>query len=69
MEPHHRDKRFAPIGERAANWPGPRRAHARSALFTDPVPPRRSSPTADAIAITIPADAGSTGRWGTAVMR
>ncbi len=69
MEPHDRDKRFAPIGARAANWPGSPRAQARSALFTDPVPPRHSSPAADAIAAAIPADAGSAGRWGTAVMR
>ncbi len=69
METHDRDKRFAPIGQWAANRPGSTRAHARSALFTDPMPPRHSSPDADAIAAAPPADAGSAGLWGTAIMR
>ena len=68
MEPHDRDKRFAPFDEWATNRPGPPRAQARSALFTDPVPPRRSSPAANAVAAIL-ADAGSAERWGTAVMR
>lgn len=67
MTPHDRDKRFAPFDERAANRPGAPRAQARSALFTDPVPPRHSSPAAAAIAPA--ADAGSAGCRGMAVMR